>query len=64
VVALYAVIPNQLLIGSILSGWFLKTMVEVVFTPVTYWVVAKLKKVEGEDYYDTETNFNPLIVKS
>lgn len=63
-IALYSVLPNNLLISSILSGWFLKTLVEVVLTPVTYYVVAKLKKVENEDYYDTNTDFNPLIIKS
>ncbi|MBI2452145.1 queuosine precursor transporter [Candidatus Pacearchaeota archaeon] len=64
VIALYAVIPTGLLITSILSGWFLKIAVEVVMTPITYRVVAKLKKVEGEDYYDTYTNFNPLIIRN
>ena len=64
VIALYAIIPTSLLITSILSGWFLKVAVEVIMTPVTYKVVAKLKKVEGEDYYDTNTNFNPLIIRN
>ena len=63
VIALYAIIPTGLLVTSILSGWFLKVAVEVVMTPVTYKVVAKLKKAEGEDYYDTDTNFNPLIIR-
>ncbi len=62
-IALYAVLPNNLLVASILSGWFLKVLVEIIFTPVTYYVVAKLKKAEGEDYYDTNTDFNPLIIK-
>jgi queuosine precursor transporter len=62
IIALYAVIPNNILLASILSGWFLKVVVEVVMTPVTYAVVKKLKKVEGEDYYDTNTDFNPLKV--
>lgn len=64
IIALYAVIPNNLLITSILSGWFLKVVVEVVMTPITYKVVAKLKKSEGEDYYDINTNFNPLIIRN
>ena len=63
-IALYAVIPNGLLVTSILSGWFLKVGIEVVMTPITYKVIAKLKKVEGEDYYDTNTNFNPLIIRN
>ncbi len=62
-IALYAVLPNNLLVASILSGWFLKVLVETIFTPITYYVVAKLKKAEGEDYYDTNTDFNPLIIK-
>jgi len=62
-IALYAVIPTGLLFASILSGWFLKVAVEVIMTPVTYKVVAKLKKVENEDYYDKKTNFNPLIIR-
>ena len=64
IIALYAVIPSSLLLSSILSGWFLKVVVEVVMTPVTYKVVAKLKKVENEDYYDYETDFNPLKLES
>lgn len=63
VIALYGVLPNQLLVQSILSGWLLKVAVEVVFTPVTYWVVGTLKRRENEDYYDRDTNFNPLIVR-
>ncbi|QQS61517.1 MAG: queuosine precursor transporter [Candidatus Moraniibacteriota bacterium] len=64
VIALYAVIPTNLLVASILSGWLLKVVVEVIMTPVTYKVVEKLKKAENEDYYDYETNFNPLKLES
>lgn len=63
VIALYSVLPGSLLVSSILSGWLLKVLIEVIFTPVTYYVVAKLKEVENEDYYDTDTDFNPLIIK-
>ena len=38
-------------------------VVEAVFTPVTYVVVARLKKAEGVDYFDYKTNFNPFIIK-
>ena len=63
VIALYAVLPNNLLIASILSGWLIKVLVEIIFTPVTYIVIRKLKQKEHADYYDTDTNFNPLILK-
>jgi hypothetical protein len=59
-VALYGILPYQLLLQSILMGWALKTLVEVVMLPVTYPVVRFLKKVEGVDYYDFETDFNPF----
>ncbi len=62
VIALAGVIPGGLLVSSILSGWLLKTLVEALFTPITYLVVGKLKALEGVDYYDVDTNFNPLAV--
>jgi uncharacterized integral membrane protein (TIGR00697 family) len=62
VIALYGIIPGDLLYQAVLAGWFLKTAVEVIFTPVTYYVVGRLKRAEKEDYYDYDTNFNPLIV--
>ena len=62
-IALSNVIPTNLLIQTILSGWFLKSFVEIVMTPVTYFVVRKLKKLENEDYFDRDTNFNPLILQ-
>lgn len=61
-IALYGVLPNDLLIKTILSAWIVKVLVEVVLTPVTYIVIAKLKKAENEDHYDRNTDFNPLII--
>ncbi|MDO8536660.1 MAG: queuosine precursor transporter [bacterium] len=63
-IALYAVIPNNLFLSSIFASWLLKVAVEAIFTPLTYFVVGKLKKIENEDYYDRNTNFNPFIIKS
>ncbi len=61
-IALYGVLPNNLLVSSVLSGWMLKVAVETICTPITYFVVGKLKSLENEDYYDTNTDFNPLKV--
>jgi hypothetical protein len=47
---------------SILTGWMIKVGVEIILTPLTYWVVGTLKRLEQEDYYDRDTDFNPLIV--
>jgi len=40
-----------------------KVGVEVVMTPVTYFVVNRLKKAEHEDYYDDDTNFTPFSLR-
>jgi uncharacterized PurR-regulated membrane protein YhhQ (DUF165 family) len=41
-----------------------KVGLEVVFTPITYAVVGWLKRAEHEDYYDTDTDFNPFTLKT
>ncbi len=50
----------QLIFTIMASNYFLKVMWEVLITPVTYKVVNYLKKVESEDYFDYETDFNPF----
>jgi len=63
VIGLSGIIPADALVAGILMGWLLKSAVEVIMMPVTYYVVAHLKRVEGIDYYDRGTNFNPFIVR-
>jgi queuosine precursor transporter len=64
VIALGGVIATDLLVASIVSGWLLKTVVEAVFTPLTYAVVNWLKRAEGIDHFDVDTDFNPLKVST
>lgn len=59
-IALFGVLPTSLLVNSILSGWFLKVLVEIALIPCTYWIVGVLKAAEKEDHYDRDTNFNPF----
>ena len=54
---------GETLFAVIAFNWFFKVMVEVVMTPVTYAVVAWLKRHEHEDYYDKNTNFTPFSLK-
>jgi len=63
VIAFWGILPNSLLITLIISNYIFKTAIEIIFTPVTYKVVGFLKKKENEDYYDNDTNFNPLTNK-
>lgn len=59
-IALYGILPNDLLLSSIISGWLIKTAVEILLIPFTYWVVNKVKTIEQLDTYDRSTNFNPF----
>ena len=60
VLAFGGILATPLLVTVIISNYVFKTAVEVIFTPLTYRFVKFLKTREGEDYYDNETNFNPL----
>lgn len=58
------IIPNENLPQVMLSQWLAKVGVEVAFTPLTYRIVAALKRAEHEDYYDRDTDFNPFTLKT
>jgi uncharacterized integral membrane protein (TIGR00697 family) len=58
------IFPNDKLPVVMLAQFVTKVAVEVVLTPVTYKVVALLKRAENEDYYDRRTNFNPFTLKT
>jgi queuosine precursor transporter len=61
--ALSGVLPRRLLWLSILTGWITKVAVEVLMLPVSYAVVRFLKRAERTDYYDLNTDFNPLRIR-
>lgn len=50
----------HLVITLAFTQWIIKTLWEVVLTPVTYVVVGFLKRREGVDVYDEGTNFSPF----
>jgi uncharacterized integral membrane protein (TIGR00697 family) len=58
------IIPDDKLIPVMLFQFVAKVAVEVVFTPVTYKVVAALKRAEHEDYYDRDTDFSPFTLRT
>jgi uncharacterized integral membrane protein (TIGR00697 family) len=55
--------PLGLIRNLILSGYVFKVIWEVLMTPVTYKIVGFLKRTEGVDYFDRDTNFNPFATK-
>jgi uncharacterized integral membrane protein (TIGR00697 family) len=60
---LYGTVPNESIVTMILFGWLFKVMIEIFLLPITYKIVAYLKKVEAHDAYDLNTNFNPFLFK-
>lgn len=54
------IMPDELVMKLVVAQFITKTLVEIVFLPLTYRITAFLKKHEHEDYYDRDTDFNPL----
>ncbi len=45
-----------------LSAWAFKVIWEVLVLPISIPLVNRLKKIENEDYYDNNTDFNPFKI--
>jgi queuosine precursor transporter len=63
-IAFYGRTPAAHLVAIMFTQYALKSGWEIVATPLTYRVVAFLKKAEKEDYYDIDTNFTPFSLKT
>lgn len=61
--AFVGTIPLAALVSAILTQWLGKSMYEAALTPLTYKVVNFLKRYEGLDVYDYDTQFNPLLIR-
>jgi uncharacterized integral membrane protein (TIGR00697 family) len=62
VLAFVGTIPASALLAAVVTQWLVKSLYEALATPLTYVVVNRLKRSEGLDVYDRDTNFNPLLV--
>lgn len=51
---------TQSVLTVMITNWAFKVAWEILLTPVTYWIVGFLKRREGVDVYDTDTNFSPF----
>ena len=60
--AFTGILPSDLLARTVVTQWLVKCAYEALATPVTYLVVGFLKRSEGMDVYDSQTNFNPLAI--
>ena len=54
---------TEQVVSVMIGNYFIKVFWEVLATPVTYKIVAFLKRTEHEDYFDRNTNFNPFTLE-
>ncbi len=52
------------LISVMIANYVVKVLWEVLATPLTYRIVAFLKRKENEDYFDRGTNFTPFSLET
>jgi len=57
------IMPNELVWVLTVSQFVTKTAVEICFLPLTTRIVAFLKRAEGVDHFDRDTDFNPFALK-
>lgn len=62
-IAFLGIWTTEAVVTVMTTNWLLKVIWEAALTPVTYLVVGKLKKAEGVDLFDTDTDFSPFSGK-
>lgn len=60
--AFAGIIPPAGLVNAVITQWVFKSAYEALVTPLTYAGVNYLKRVEGLDTFDYNTNFNPITL--
>jgi queuosine precursor transporter len=66
IVVMFIVFYNQplsVIVRLIISGYLIKVVYEALMTPLTYAIVNSLKRSEGVDYFDYDTNFSPFVTE-
>lgn len=53
---------TQVLLKVIISQWLFKVIFEIICTPITYFVINRIKKIEKIEIYDYDTSFNPFKI--
>lgn len=63
-VAFMGIWSREQLLTVMMTNYCIKVAWEAMATPVTYKIVAWLKRVEHEDYFDRDTDFNPFTLQT
>ena len=59
-IAFLGVLPSSQMLTAVVTQWLIKVIYEIAATPLTYFIVGRLKRAEGVDVYDRATNFTPF----
>lgn len=62
-IAFLGIWTTEAVVTVMVTNWLLKVLWEALLTPVTYVVVNRLKKAEGIDLFDLDTDFSPFSGK-
>ena len=60
-IAFTGLYSTGVLFNIMLSNYLFKTLIEVVFTPITYKIIYFVKQKENLDVYDYNIQYNPLL---
>lgn len=63
-IAFLGIWTTSQVVTVLITNYALKVIWEAVLTPVTYQAVAVLKRAEGVEIFDDDTNFSPFSVSS
>ena len=58
--AFWGIWSTDTVLAVIATNFAIKLSVEILFTPITYAVIGLLKRAEGGEVYDTDTDFTPF----
>jgi uncharacterized integral membrane protein (TIGR00697 family) len=61
-IAFAGLFPIHIIMGMIITQAFLKTAYEIIILPLTVFIVAKVKEIEGIDTFDTSISYNPFRI--
>jgi uncharacterized integral membrane protein (TIGR00697 family) len=61
-IAFAGMMPTGVLLGAVVTQWLVKSAYEALATPLTYGIVALLKRREGIDVYDRQLRLNPFAI--
>lgn len=62
-VAFWGIWDPSTMLSVIAANYAIKVTWEAINTPFTYAIVGALKRAEGEDWYDRNTDFTPFSLK-